>query len=79
MEVTVKFRGTLGLNMPEYDPVKGIRVELPPGATVQDLFKCLNIDDPQKIIVTMDYRIRKAKDPLPQGADLIIFQLVSGG
>lgn len=79
MEVNVGFRGTLGLNMPGYDPRQKIQVKLPLGATLQDLFKRLNIVEPQKTIVIMNARILKADDPLPEGADLKIFQLLSGG
>lgn len=79
MEVIVRIQGSLGFDMPEYDPESGVRVELPPGATLKDLLKRLNILDPQKIIVTMDYRILKIEDPLRESAKLRIFQLLSGG
>ena len=79
MKVNVRFQGALGLDLAGTDPRKPIIVELPPKATLQELFKRLNIVEPQKIIVTMDYRILKNEDPLPEGADLRMFQLVSGG
>lgn len=79
MKVKVRFQGTLGLDPAGPDPLKSISVELPPGATLQDLLKRLNIVEPQKIIVTMDYRVLKNEDPLPEGADLRMLQLVSGG
>ena len=79
MEVTVKFQGALGSNLPGYDSGKAIQVELPSGATVHDLFVCLKIVEPRKTIVTMDYQVLKAEEKLREGADLKIFQMVSGG
>ena len=79
MEVIVKIQGSFGLAMPENHPEGGVRVELPPKATLKDLLNHLNIVDSQKIIATMDYRILRIEDPLPEGAKLRIFQLLSGG
>jgi sulfur carrier protein ThiS len=79
MDVTVRFQGTLGRNVPDYDATEGVLVKLPQGATLNDLFKQLNIADPQKTIVTMDYRILNVEDTLHHGAEVKIFQLLSGG
>ena len=79
MEVTVRFIAPLRFNVPDYDHEKGLEVELHSDATLLDLFELLNIDESQRVIVTMDYRALKVNDRLKHGADLYIIPTLSGG
>jgi sulfur carrier protein ThiS len=56
-----------------------MEVDLPDGATVNDLLILLGILDSQKAAVAIDGRIRKAKDKIPSGARVRVFQPVHGG
>ena len=79
MKVRVKLYGTLGLRVPGYQHSQGIGIELPEGATVNDLLVLLKIAESQGAVVAIDGRIRKSDNKIPDGAQAKIFQAVGGG
>jgi sulfur carrier protein ThiS len=79
MKVTVKLYGTLNQRFPDYQHSQGIEVELPEGATVQDLFALLEIPESQGAVVIMEGRALKADDPVRRGAPVDVFQSIRGG
>ncbi|MGD8471968.1 MAG: MoaD/ThiS family protein [Desulfobacterales bacterium] len=79
MKVRIKLYGTLSLRVPGYDHSQGIEIELAEGATVKDLLDHLKISESQGAVVTIDGRIRKAGDKIPEGTHARVFQSVGGG
>ena len=79
MKVRVTLYGTLSLGVPGYRHAQGIEVELPDGATVNDLLALLEISESQRAVVAIDGRIRKATDKIPGGIHARVFQPVHGG
>jgi sulfur carrier protein ThiS len=79
MKVRVKLYGALSLRVPGYQHSQGIEMELPEGATVNDLFTLLEISKSQGIVVMIDGRIRKADDKIPDGVHARVFQPIHGG
>ena len=79
MKVKVSLYGTLSQRVPGYKHSQGIEVELPDGATVNDLLGVLKISESQRAFVAIDGRIQKANDRIPSGARAQVFQPVHGG
>ena len=79
MRIWVKLYGTLGQHLPGYQLSQGIEVEIPDGATVQDLFDLLDISESQGAVVVVENRILKADDRIPRGVPVIILQAIGGG
>lgn len=75
----VKLYGTLGQRFPGYQHSEGLEVELPEGATVQDLLALLEISESQRAVVIMEGRALKADDPIRSGVPVNIFQSIRGG
>ena len=79
MKVRINLYGTLSAGIPGYRQSQGIEVELPEGATVNDLLALLEISESQKAVVAIDGRIRKGSDKIPRGAYAQILQPIHGG
>jgi sulfur carrier protein ThiS len=79
MKVQVKLYGTLSQGFPDYQPSKGIEIEMPDGATVKDLLALLEISASQGAIVIMDGRILKADDRMRRGVLVNVLQAIGGG
>lgn len=79
MNVRVNLYGTLSARIPGYRQTQGIEVELPEGATVNDLLALLEISERQKAVVAIDGRIRKGSDKIPGGAYAQVLQPIHGG
>ena len=79
MKVRVKLYGMLSLRVPGYHHSQGIEIELPEAATVKDLLDHLKISESQGTVVTIDGRIQKAGDKIPEGVHARVFQSVGGG
>jgi sulfur carrier protein ThiS len=79
MKVRIKLYGTLSLRVPGYKHSRGIEIELAEGATVKDLLDHLKISESQGVVVTIDGRIQKAGDKIPEGVHARVFQSVGGG
>ena len=79
MKVRVKLFGTLGLDFPGYDPLKGMDVDIPDDARVKDLLAHLDIPPTKGCFVTMNNCIAKEGDKLVNNAMIIILQALAGG
>ena len=79
MKVTVKLYGTFRERFPGYQHSQGIEVEIPEGATVQDLLTLLEISESQGAVVIMEGRVLKADDQMQRGVPVDVFQSIRGG
>jgi sulfur carrier protein ThiS len=79
MKVKVKLYGTLSKRFPGYQPSQGIEVELPNGATPQDLLTHLEIPESLGAVVIAEGRIQKADDEIPKGVAVNVVQPIGGG
>jgi sulfur carrier protein ThiS len=79
MKTRVRLYGTLSQRFPGYQHSQGIEVEIPEGATVQDLLALLEISESQGAVVIAEGRILKADDKIQCRAQVDIFQSIRGG
>ena len=79
MQITVKLFSVLRAAVPDYDPDKGLRIELDPQARVEDLIDHLKIPGERFPVVSCDGHILQKQDLLADGSVLHIFQPVAGG
>jgi sulfur carrier protein ThiS len=79
MKVSVKLYGTLSRRFPRYRHAHGMDVEIPDGATAQDLLALLEIPTSQGAVVAMEGRLLRADDTLRCGAPVNILQAIYGG
>jgi sulfur carrier protein ThiS len=79
MKVRVKLYGTWRRQFPDYQHSQGIEIELPDGSRVRDLLARLKISESQGALVSMENRILKADDVMPDGAQVNVLQAVGGG
>ena len=79
MKIFVKLYGTLGQDFPEYDPGKGLSVELPDGARIKTLLAHLEIPESKGCFVSMNNAIAKPDDKLVANATIMILQKLAGG
>ena len=79
MKTRVKLYGTLSQRFPGYQHSQGIEVEIPEGATVQDLLALLEISESQGAVVIMEHRVLKADDQMRCGVPVDVFQSIRGG
>lgn len=76
--VTVKLYGTLPQRFESYDPQKGLRVRLGPGARVSDLVRHLGFTD-ETVVAVVDGRVAGGDAPLAEGAAVNLLQPAHGG
>ena len=79
MKVSVKLYGTLSQRFPDYRHSEGVEVEIPDGATVQDLLTLLEISESQGAVVIAEGQILKADDKMPYGVPVRVLQALYGG
>ena len=79
MRITAKLFGTLSQQFPDYRRSEGIEVEIPDGATVNDLLAQLGISESKKAVVAMEGRILKGDDTIRHGVPVQIFNAIHGG
>jgi sulfur carrier protein ThiS len=79
MKVRVRLFGILGIKIPEFASPEGVDIELPDGATAQDLLKHLKIPEGWGVAVAMDSRLLKYNDRMRDGAEIRVLQSVHGG
>lgn len=79
VEVTVKLFGTLDRWVPAYDPETGYRVQFPGPATVAQLIDRLGIPRKSVGIVSVDGRVARQNDVLPDRALVKVFHPIFGG
>ena len=79
MKVPVRLYGTLGQQVPGYQPSQGIEVELRDGSTAQDLLAHLEISESQRPVVIVEGRVLKADDEIRDGVSVNVVQAIGGG
>lgn len=79
MEVRVRLFGSLGQRFPSYQRSAGLEVQVPEGATVQDLLTLLGLTGLQGTVVIAAGRVLKAEEPLQPGVPVDIMQAIGGG
>ncbi|MGA6924148.1 MAG: hypothetical protein WBY88_00625 [Desulfosarcina sp.] len=79
MRVQIKLLGTLPSHFPGSYPASGIEVELPDNASVADMVATTGIPEARLGIVTVNGRLAKAADSIPDNAEVKLFQKIAGG
>jgi sulfur carrier protein ThiS len=79
MKVRVSVFGTFRQRFSDYQPAQGMEVELPDGATVQDLLGLLDLSGSQGALVIAEGRILKTGERLKRGVPVNVMQAIDGG
>ena len=79
MKVNVRLFGTLPQRIPDYDLTRGLEVEFPDGAKVQDLLARLEISASEGGIVAIDNLVVQHDRELKDGDAVRIFHRAFGG
>ena len=79
IHLTVKVYGTLEKHIPAYNPQTGCGVQMASPATVADLIARLGIPPKRVGIVSVNGRLAKQKDVLPDRALVKVFHPIFGG
>ncbi|BBO71137.1 hypothetical protein DSCA_50670 [Desulfosarcina alkanivorans] len=79
MKARIKLLGTLPSHFPGRYPASGIEADLPANATVADMVATIGIPKARLGIVTVNGRLAKAMDPIPENAEVKLFQKIAGG
>lgn len=79
MRLTVKLYGTLSRSFDEYDHLSGLDVNIPEEASILDLLDYLNLSSERLGMIYMDDKVLNKKSRLKDGAQIKIFQPISGG
>ena len=79
MNVNVKLFTTLERHIENYDPAKGIVVELLSGATIKELLVMLGIADNSSVAVSIENMMRKGDYKLSDDDNVNIFSVLGGG
>lgn len=79
MRIRVKLFGTLGQSFHDYNPEKGIEVDLPDGARGRDLLAHLGISKSKGGVISVEGRILRSDEKIQDGASVCVFQAVYGG
>jgi len=79
MQVTVKLYGLLRSHAPDYQPSRGIVIEIPEGATVKNLLDHLDISEIRGTVVIAGGRVLKANEKIQSGESVDVFQSIQGG
>lgn len=79
LRLTVKLYGTLSRSFDEYDHLSGLEVNIPDEASIHDLLDYLNLSSERLGMIYMDGKVLNKKSRLNDGAQIKIFQPISGG
>lgn len=79
LRLTVKLYGTLSRSCDEYDHLSGLEVNVPDEASIHDLLDYLNLSSERLGMIYMDGKVLNKKSRLEDGAQIKIFQPISGG
>lgn len=79
MRLTVKLYGTLSRSFDDYDHLSGLEVDIPKEASIHDLLDYLNLSSERLGMIYMDGKLLNKKSRLKDGAQIKIFQPISGG
>jgi sulfur-carrier protein len=77
--VNVKLFGTLRKSLPDYDPEKGIDVDLEEGKTIGDLLDMLHLSDGETKLLLVKGLARRLEYQLEDCDELGVFLPVGGG
>jgi len=79
MEIQVRLYGLLGRDVAGHDPLKGMKVEMPEGATVKDLMTQLSIPRKKVGIVSVDGVLAKETRIIQPGNFVRLYRPIAGG
>jgi len=79
LRLTVKLYGTLSRSFDDYDHLSGLEVDIPKEASIHDLLDYLNLSSERLGMIYMDGKLLNKKSRLKDGAQIKIFQPISGG
>lgn len=79
MRIRIKLLGTLPSHYSGRYPAAGIEADLPAGTTAADIVAFVGIPTSRLGFVTVDGRIAKETDPIPEKATIKLFQKIAGG
>ena len=79
LRVNVKLYGTLSRSFDEYDHSSCLEVDIQEAASIHDLLVYLNLSPERLGMVYMDGRLLNKESRLKDGAQIKIFQPISGG
>jgi sulfur carrier protein ThiS len=79
MHVCVRLFGTLPRHYPGDYPHSGLDVEIWQDISVAELVELLQLSSKHVAIVSINGRLAKASDVVPDGAEVKFFQALSGG
>ena len=79
MKVRVSLFGTFRQRFPDYQPSRGMEVELPDGATVADLLARLDLPESRRPVVITGGRVLSADERLQPGVPVSVMQAIGGG
>lgn len=79
LRLTVKLYGTLSRSFDDYDHLSGLEVDIPEEASIHDLLDYLNLSSERLGMIYMDGMLLNKKSRLKDGAQIKIFQPISGG
>ncbi|SFM97340.1 MoaD/ThiS family protein [Thermodesulforhabdus norvegica] len=79
MAVSVFIAATLRRYYPDYDPLKGISIEVPEGASVEELLKLLGIPSSEVKIIMVDGTHARTDTRLKGNERVALFPAVGGG
>jgi len=66
-------------SVPDYDPARGIEVEVPDGARVADLLAHLGPAGPKAAVVSVNHVIAGPDRVIEAGAEVTVMQAMYGG
>jgi len=79
LKLTVKLYGTLRRTFESYDHLSGLNVVLPDESSINDLLAHLNLKSEGLGMIYMDGKPLNKNSQLRNGAQIKIFQPISGG
>lgn len=79
IKVNVKLFATLRRYIPDYDPDKGIDVELNEGSTVEDLIHALHLSKNEARVIIVNGISKKLTDLINNQDQVNIFTPITGG
>ncbi len=79
MKITVKLFGTLGSHYQGYQHTLGIELDTDSSIRVKRLISLLKLPVKQVGIVTINGKLAKAEDVIPDTAEVKVFQPLAGG
>jgi sulfur carrier protein ThiS len=79
IKVNVKLFATLRRHFPDYNPDKGVDVEMNEGSTVEDLLHTLHLSQNEARVIIVNGIPKKINDPINNQDQVNIFTPISGG